>query len=86
MTEAKYKYAKDENGKVICINDITQGNRYSHKYRCLGCLHEMIPNLGQKKIHYFSHKANTTCNGETKTCLFHQAFSPKSHNFMVEYP
>lgn len=61
----KYQYAKDENGKLININSITQLNRYQSKFYCIGCGNELTAKLGNVKIHHFSHKSIVSCSGET---------------------
>lgn len=63
--EAKYNYCLNENGELVHIDSVKDETRHSHRWYCLGCGQEMIPNLCKKKISYFSHKADTACDGET---------------------
>lgn len=65
MKQVKYGYCFDENGNLVHIMSVSKETRYTHKYYCLQCGQEMIPNLGTKKTWYFSHKAETACDGET---------------------
>lgn len=61
-----YPNAVDENGNVHNIDEITQKNRASHKYYCLGCSKEMVPVLCKKdRESHFRHKVNDLCNPET---------------------
>lgn len=61
----KYGYCLDENGRLVHIKSVTDAKRRVHRYRCLQCGQEMIANLGEKKAWYFSHKADTACDGES---------------------
>lgn len=65
MTEVKYGYCLDENGRLVHIKSLTDAIRRVHRYHCLQCGQEMVANLGQKKAWYFSHKADTACDGES---------------------
>ena len=65
MRQIKYKYCIDENENLVCIDNVTDATRHAHKWRCLECGQEMVPNLGTKKAWYFSHKADTACDGES---------------------
>jgi len=69
MAEILYKYCKDENDELICIDDINKENRHDHKYKCLCCGREMIAKLSgggiRSKRSHFAHEANMSCNSET---------------------
>jgi len=65
MAEVKYSYCLDENGRLVHIKNVTDAIRRVHRYRCLQCGQEMVANLGQKNAWYFSHKADTACDGES---------------------
>lgn len=65
MGEVKYSYCLDENGRLVHIKNVTDAIRRVHRYRCLQCGEEMVANLGQKNAWYFSHKADTACDGES---------------------
>lgn len=58
-----YPYSKDENGNIIHIDDVKDGDERS--FFCIGCDSVMIPRRGQEKIHHFAHKSQQSCNGET---------------------
>jgi len=62
----KYQYAENSSGNLININAITKNARYCDKYFCLDCKQELIPRLGDKRIHHFCHKNDThSCSKET---------------------
>lgn len=63
--QIKYSYCVDENNRLVHISELTKETRHSHQWHCLECGQEMTPNLGEKKSWYFSHKANTACDGES---------------------
>lgn len=46
---------KDEDGKIIHIDEITKNNRAKHYY-CIGCGGEMSAVLGENRDHHFRHK------------------------------
>ncbi|MGL2986657.1 hypothetical protein ACSVH5_03595 [Flavobacterium sp. RSSA_27] len=61
----KFKYAKDENEKLINIDSLNEENRFRSKFFCISCGKELIAKLGKIKIHHFAHKKVVTCSGET---------------------
>lgn len=61
----KYSYCVDDDNNLIHINSISNATRHSRKWFCLQCGQEMVANLGNKKSWYFSHKADTACDGES---------------------
>lgn len=61
----KYQYAKNEDGQLIEINSLNETNKKIKKYFCVGCGNELIPRLGNVKIHHFAHKKVVTCSSET---------------------
>lgn len=65
MKQIKYSYCIDENGEFVHIKSITDATRHAKKLFCLQCGQEMVANLGTEKSWYFSHKANTACDGES---------------------
>jgi len=48
----QFHNAKDINGHVVHINEVTKDNRAEHYY-CLGCGGEMSPVLGDKREHHY---------------------------------
>ena len=64
---AKYQYAKDQNGNIFEISDVTPKLRETTIFTCLGCGKQMQANLGNHNEHYFSHNPgeDTLCNRET---------------------
>lgn len=65
MTQIKYSYCVDEHNNLVHINSLTDSTRHDRKFFCLQCGQEMVANLGTKKVWHFSHKAGTTCDGES---------------------
>lgn len=65
MKQIKYSYCVDEHNNLVHINSLTDSTRHDRKFFCLQCGQEMVANLGTKKVWYFSHKAGTTCDGES---------------------
>ena len=63
--QIKYGYCVDEKGELVHINSLTDVTRHARKLFCLQCGQEMVANLGNKKAWYFSHKAETACDGES---------------------
>ena len=63
--QIKYSYCVDEKGELFHINSLTDATRHARKLFCLQCGQEMVANLGEKKAWYFSHKAETACDGES---------------------
>ena len=61
----KYKYAKDENGKLIDIDSLKKEGKGHFKYFCICCSNEFIARLGLTKTHHFAHKKVVTCSKET---------------------
>ena len=61
----KYQYAEKISGELVHINAINK--TLSHeKYFCIDCKEELIPKLGDIRIHHFSHKKDTyNCSKET---------------------
>ena len=65
MPQIKYSYCLDEKNQLVHIKSLTDATRHAHRWRCLQCGQEMVANLGQKNAWYFSHKADTACDGES---------------------
>lgn len=63
--QLKYRYALDENGKRIRIDDINPEERSNHSYKCIICGEPLIAKMGNIKVHHFAHKSNVACDGET---------------------
>lgn len=53
--KVKYFSALDEDGNLIYIDDLSEGTRDQHSYRCPYCNGPMIPVLGKKNTHHFRH-------------------------------
>ena len=62
----KYQYAENCSGNTVHINSIEKNDRHADKYICIDCKQELIPKLGEIKVHHFSHKSNSyNCSKET---------------------
>ena len=64
MVPQEHLFAKDSDGNIININDVTEKDRAKHFF-CIGCDNEMRPVIKGKKQHHFRHKAIVICNHET---------------------
>ena len=69
MKQIKYSYSLDGDGNLFNIKMLSHETRHNCKYYCLQCGQEMVANLGTKKAWYFSHKAETACDGESYHCI-----------------
>jgi hypothetical protein len=62
----KYQNAENSSGKLININEINKGESIVEKYFCINCKEELLPRLGNIRIHHFSHKNDVyNCSKET---------------------
>lgn len=64
----KYKFAKNENGVLFNIEDVTPDISKANKFLCIGCGLPMRAGLGEINKHYFAHnapEAQRACNRET---------------------
>lgn len=57
-----YKGALTSNGRFISISDITEENRRTTTYRCMGCGKRLFPVLGEKREHHFRHEEGAECS------------------------
>lgn len=62
----KYKFAYDSNQNIIDIQTLSKESKRD-KFTCLGCGHEMVTVLGEKRVKHFRHKviAEINCSPET---------------------
>lgn len=60
----RYRFALCDE-RIKSISDVTKENRKESKFFCLGCGHEMVAVLGEKREHHFRHKNNENCSNET---------------------
>ncbi len=66
MKNVTYRYALDEDGKLVCIDNVKRVDKDLHVYKCLSCGSKMIARLGEKNRPHFAHVSNEDfCNGET---------------------
>lgn len=67
MGELKYKYAFDETGNIVSIEDFTKESSKLHTFKCIVCGGELRPRaIGSKhRRAHFYHKEIVSCNGET---------------------
>lgn len=65
MSTLKYKYAYDEQGKLIHIEDVPAEGHNARTFTCVGCGGAMEAAIGPKR-RYFRHKADeASCNKES---------------------
>ncbi len=66
MAAIKYKYALNEQGRVVSIRQAFLERNDNHKYFCLGCGSKMIPRLGDVRTWHFAHSGDdVSCSQET---------------------
>lgn len=89
MRDLLYRYAFDENGNQICVDEISKGNKGCHRYSCISCGCEMTVKLGDIRKHHFAHVINKSCNSETYIHKLSKSILKKrfetSENFYVDF-
>ena len=90
MGDLKYKYAFDEKGNIVSIEDLTKETSKQQTFKCIGCGKELRPKaIGSKERRaHFYHK-EVSCNEETylhKLCKSYikQHFD-NSEKFKISY-
>lgn len=59
-------YALDAADKLVDIADLSRDTRHLlGPYRCSACKSPVIPALGERVSHYFRHRRDRECHGET---------------------
>lgn len=64
----KYKFAYNSQNQTIDVQTLSKENK-TDKFRCLGCEHELVPVLGEKRVKHFRHKVITDINCSPETYL-----------------
>ncbi len=64
----KYKFAYNAQNQTIDVQTLSKENK-TDKFRCLGCGHELVPVLGEKRVKHFRHKVITEINCSPETYL-----------------
>jgi len=64
----KYQYCLDSHQNTINIQNLSKQNREGI-FTCLGCGHEMVPVLGEKRVKHFRHKVVKEINCSPETYL-----------------
>lgn len=91
MGELKYKYAFDEKGDIISIENLTKETSKNHTFKCIVCGSELRPRaIGSKhRRAHFYHKGVISCNEETyihKLCkLYIKQYFYNSDSFKISY-
>lgn len=92
MSEIKFQYALDENGKLVNINSLTSESRRLHTYRCIGCGNILLPRAisSLKRRPHFYHKEQIECSGETYLHKLGKRIIKErfvcSEHFYISYP
>lgn len=60
--DVQYPYADVGAPKLLHISSVTNENRRSYNYTCPYCNKELLPKLGTKRRHCFSHKKGERCD------------------------
>lgn len=89
--DIKYKYAFDEKGNIVSIEDLTKETSKQQTFKCIVCGSELRPRaIGskQRRAHFY-HKGVVLCNGETylhKLCkLYIKQHFDNSDSFNISY-
>ena len=88
--EIRYHFAKDEQGTLTDIDNVTDAERKAHTYHCISCNAEMVAKLGARKQHHFAHKSDgTSCSSESYLhklgkMIIKKMFDESDH-FYIEY-
>jgi len=65
MESITYPWAFDvQDNAIVHIERVDHSKRY-REYTCLGCGEQLIPILGDKRVHHFRHYSDSTCSPET---------------------
>lgn len=66
MKNIKYRYARNEQGVVVSINELTKETLNNQTYYCLECGKPLIAKLGEIRTWHFAHPNNDAqCNRES---------------------
>ena len=66
MAGVKYKYALDEQGRLVSIKQAYLERKEGHSYHCIGCDAGMIARLGEVRDWHFAHRGDKIhCGAET---------------------
>jgi hypothetical protein len=77
-------FAKDENEKIVTINEIDKENKHD-KYKCPLCGSNVVPRQGRINSWCFAHIDKSKCNGETMIHFwFKNKFLIKGDKFTVK--
>lgn len=90
MSNAKYRYAINEDGVTCCIDDVNIDNKNNHNFSCISCGKKLFPRLGRKNVHHFYHAKDCECSSET---YIHKLAKLKlkekfenSNKFLISFP
>jgi hypothetical protein len=64
----KYKFAYNSLDQTIDVQTLSKENK-TEKFRCLGCGHELVAVLGEKRVKHFRHKVSIEINCSPETYL-----------------
>lgn len=64
----KYKFAYNSHNQTVDVQTLLRENK-AEKFRCLGCGHEVVAVLGEKRVKHFRHKVIIEINCSPETYL-----------------
>ena len=91
MGDLKYKYAFDEKGNIVSIEDLTKETSKEQTFKCIVCGSELRPRAigSEHRRAHFYHKEIVSCNGETYLHklgkLYIKQHFDKSDKFCISY-
>jgi hypothetical protein len=66
MTKIKYKFAYDNQSRLINIASLSKENKLLiNDFTCIACGDKLVARLGEINTKHFAHKHEVTCSGET---------------------
>lgn len=65
MSDIKYRFGYNEEGKIVSIDELNQSNKHDKTIRCLSCDCILTPKIGKVRVPHFSHKPNVNCSNES---------------------
>ena len=94
MNDLKNPFAKDENGKIVYINNASNYNTNilkQKKFTCVECNKRLIPRMGEKNRWHFAHQTEedssnriSNCSGNIESALHQYAKEViKKSNYIV---
>lgn len=87
MNELKNPFAKDKNGNIVYINNLSKEIKYKdEEFYCAECNQKMILKMGTKNRWHFAHKIASNCQGGFESALHQYAKEIIKNNSNITLP